>query len=223
MTNKGTIFLLFMLVSCRTESKVIAIEQSFIDAGLIDIHEIDPTIQVDLVNTSKSKNFFRKDFYGTLTKCYVQKAVALKIKKAQAILKAKHPSYSLLIYDGARPRSVSFMMYKQLKGTPLQKYVANPKTGSMHNYGAAVDVVIVDEKGNEIDMGPNPFRKNNLQLTKLLLDMKMKKKLTDKQKQNRQLLNDVMIQAGFHSIKLEWWHFNVDKKSVIRMKYKIIE
>ncbi|MGA1867578.1 MAG: hypothetical protein ACMUJM_03425 [bacterium] len=48
-------------------------------------------------------------------------------------------------------------MYDKMKGTKFEKYVANPKMGSMHNYGIAVDVPIVNRNGKEIDMGFTPF------------------------------------------------------------------
>ncbi len=42
--------------------------------------------------------------------------------------------------------------------------VANPAKGSMHNYGIAVDLTIVDNTGTELDMGFTPFRKSTLEL-----------------------------------------------------------
>jgi D-alanyl-D-alanine dipeptidase len=223
VVKKILIIVLLFLFSSSLSSVENDFEKVFIIHGLVDVQTIDPTINVDLVNSDSNKNFFRKDFYGSLTKCYVQKEVAVKLKRAQRILKRKHPEYSLLIYDGARPRSVSYRMFNQLKDTPLQRFVANPKYGSMHNYGAAVDLTIVDEKGKELAMGPNPFRKNLVQLAKLLHDLKTDKKLTKKEKENRALLKSVMKSAGFYPIELEWWHFNVGTKISILNKYKIIE
>ncbi len=44
-------------------------------------------------------------------------------------------------------------MWKVVKGTSAQRYVANPKRGSVHNYAAAVDLTLVDAQKNEMDMG----------------------------------------------------------------------
>jgi len=140
------------------------VESKFIAAGLIDVQKINNTIQVDLVNSDPAKNYFRKNFYNGLSAAYLQKEVALKLSKAQDILKAKRKDYSLLIMDAARPRSVSRLMYEQMKGTKFEKFVANPDKGSMHNYGIAVDITIVDETGQELDMGFSPFRKGSLEL-----------------------------------------------------------
>ena len=138
-------------------------------------------------------------------------------------MKGKYPSYSLQVLDAARPRSVSKLMYEKMKGTKFEKYVANPKTGSMHNLGIAVDITIVDEKDKEIDMGFSPFRKNTPSLIWQFAKMKMGIKLSDKQKDNRALLNAVMSQAGFLPLSFEWWHFNGLAKELARTKYQLIE
>ena len=87
-------------------------------------------------------------------------------------------------------------MYDKMKGTKFEKYVANPKKGSMHNYGIAVDVTIVDGNGKEIDMGFTPFYKNILSIYLGYIKFKVFN-LNKKQKQNRKLLSYVMKKAGF--------------------------
>ena len=199
------------------------VEQTFLGAGLVNVQSIDNSINVDLVNSNSRKNYFRENFYSGLTKAYLRKEVAIKLSKAQRILKSKYPEYSLQILDAARPRSVSQKMYDKMKGTKFERYVANPKKGSMHNYGIAVDITIVDNNGNELDMGFNPFNKNKLQLYWMYAKKKLGKKLSQNQKANRKLLNSVMVQAGFYPLSFEWWHFNGLKKEVARKKYQIIE
>ena len=199
------------------------IENKFIRAGLVDVKSIDPTIQVDLVNSNPDKNYFRENFYRGLTRAYLQEDVANKLSRAQKILQAKYKDYSLLVLDAARPRSVSRLMYEQMKGTPFEKFVANPDRGSMHNYGIAVDITIVDETGEELDMGFNPFRKSTIELAWLYAKKKAGIKLTDRQKKNRALLADTMTQAGFIPLSFEWWHFNGMPKAEARSRYNIIE
>ena len=137
-------------------------EMKLIDAGLVNVNEVDETINVDLVNSDPDKNFFRENYNNGLNKAYLRKEVAIKLSLAQKYLKSEFPEYSILIMDAARPRSVSKRMYDKMKGTKFEKYVANPNKGSMHNYGIAVDVTIVDVNGDEIDMGFTPFFKSNL-------------------------------------------------------------
>ena len=225
MKIKSVIILnIILLVSFAiTQVHANEIEQLFIEAGLIDVSTIDSTIQVDLVNSDPKKNFFRENYYKGLNRAYLQKEVAIKLSKAQKHLKSKYPSYSLQILDAARPRSVSQAMYDKMKGTKFEKYVANPKTGSMHNYGIAVDITIVDKNQKELDMGITPFKKNTVQIYWEYAKKKLGKKLTEKQKQNRQLLSDTMQNAGFYPLSFEWWHFNGMKKEIARKTYKIIE
>jgi len=199
------------------------VEKKFISAGLIDIKTMDKTIKVDLVNSDKKKNYFNENFYNGLKKAYLQKEVAKKLSKAQKILKKQHPKLSLYILDAARPRSVSILMYKKMKGTLFEKYVAKPKNGSMHNYGIAVDLTIVDENGKLLDMGISPFYKTKLQIYHAYAKKKLGQKLTKKQKQNRALLKRVMKTAGFYPLSFEWWHFNGLKRKVARRKYKPIK
>ncbi len=199
------------------------VETKFIGAGLIDIKSVDDSIQVDLVNSDPRKNYFKENFYSGLENAYLRKEVAIKLSLAQRILKQKHSDYSLLVLDAARPRSVSRAMYDKMKGTRFEKFVANPKKGSMHNYGIAVDLTIVDESGNEIDMGFNPFRKSTPELYWMYAKKMLGVKLTNTQKRNRKLLADVMKQAGFFPLSFEWWHFNGLPKSEARKRFKIIE
>ncbi len=216
-------FIIVSLASPAAGEPANEIEMRFIRAGLVDVHTIDPTIQVDLVNSDASKNFSRENYYSGLTRAYLCREVALKLSRAQKILKAGYPEYCLLILDAARPRSVSRLMYAKMKGTRYEKYVAHPDKGSMHNYGVAVDITIVDADGRELDMGFTPFRKSTLALYWQFAKMKMGVELSEKQAVNRKLLADTMQQAGFLPLPYEWWHFNGLPKNVTRKKYPIIE
>ncbi|MFC1832550.1 M15 family metallopeptidase [Thermodesulfobacteriota bacterium] len=200
-----------------------SIEKIFITAGLVDMATINRTVKVNLVNSDPQKNFFREDFYKGLNKAYLRKPVALKLSRAQQILKAAHPSYSLQILDAARPRSVSRAMYEKVQGTKFERYVAHPDKGSMHNFGVAVDITIVDPADNEIDMGLSPFNKTKLEIYWQYVMTKLGRQPSKKQKENRKLLSDVMQEAGFYPLSFEWWHFNGLEKEETRNKYDIIE
>jgi len=206
-----------------TLARANAVEDKFKNAGLIDIHPVDSSIQVDLVNSDPENNFFRENYYHGLNKAYLRKEVAVKLSRAQKVLKSKHPDFSLLILDAARPRSVSKQMYYKMKGTKFEKYVANPKRGSMHNYGIAVDITIVDGNGDEIDMGFTPFRKSNLEIYWQFAKMKLGFSFSEKQKKNRKLLSDTMTNSGFLPLSHEWWHFNGMPKDEARKRFQIIE
>jgi len=216
----SVIVVLLFLYSTSLSTEV---EEKFIEAGLVSISAIDKTIKVDLVNSDPEKNFFRENYYDGLNIAYLREPVALKLSKAQKILKQKRPNYSLQILDAARPRSVSRAMYEKMKGTKFERYVANPEKGSMHNYGIAVDLTIVDETGKEIDMGLSPFNKSTIEIYWQYAKMKLGLKLSKEQTANRRLLSDVMLAAGFYPLSHEWWHFNGMEKATARQQFKIIE
>ncbi|MES9930337.1 MAG: M15 family metallopeptidase [Candidatus Thiodiazotropha sp. 6PDIVS] len=199
------------------------VENKFRSAGLVDVTTIDSSIEVDLVNSDADKNFFQKDFYGGMNKAYLRKRVAKKLSKAQRLLKKEKPIYSLQVLDAARPRSVSRLMYETMKGTRFEKYVANPKNGSMHNYGIAVDITIIGQNGERLDMGPSPFYKSHVAIYWQYFLNKMGFELSHEQKSNRALLKRVMLKAGFYPLSHEWWHFNGMEKSDARNTYSIIE
>jgi D-alanyl-D-alanine dipeptidase len=211
-------FVFITSANCRANE----IEKKFVAAGLINVQAIDKSIKVDLVNSDPDKNYFRENFYNGLNKAYLRKEVAKKLSLAQKHLKSRYPEYSILIMDAARPRRVSQLMYDKMKGTKFEKFVADPKKGSMHNYGIAVDVTIVDGNDKEIDMGFSPFYKSNLSIYWGYAKLKMFD-LSEAQKQNRKLLSNVMIKADFIPLSHEWWHFNGMPKDEARYKYKIIE
>ena len=190
---------------------------------MVNVNSIDNTIKVELVNSDPKKNYFREDYYRGLNKAYLRKEVAVKLSKAQKLLKTKQPDYSLLILDAARPRSVSRLMYDKMKGTKFEKYVANPSKGSMHNYGVAVDISIVDGNGGELDMGFSPFKKSTLEIYWQFAKIKLGFNLNDEQIGNRKLLSEIMLSAGFLPLSHEWWHFNGMPKELARKKYQIIE
>lgn len=199
------------------------LEQELIKHGLVDMTSIAPSLRVEMVNAS-TKNMLGLNTYGCLTKCYLQPEAARKLSNAQKELQQFRPGFSLKLLDGARPLSVQKKMWKVVKGTPLQPFVADPARGSMHNYGTAVDITICDEKGRELEMGEPDVRrvvvgKSDQEIKQFLANIK----LSNIQKRNRELLNRVMKNAGFHPYGLEWWHFEAFEHDHVRKNFKIIE
>jgi D-alanyl-D-alanine dipeptidase len=209
----------------RCEKKALSeYEIKFIKAGLVDIQKRDPRIRVEL-KYSTNDNFFGFDAYGDLEKAYLQKDVAQKLVNAQEYLNTNMSGACLIIFDAARPRSVQQILWNSLK-MPFKekiKYVSNPKLGSLHNFGAAVDLSIVDNNGKELDMG-SPFDfLGELSYPESETKLIKEGKLTQQQLSNRKLLRRVMHKAGFFNIQTEWWHFNSCTREQAMLKYKIIE
>ncbi len=198
------------------------VERRFLAAGLIDVQRLDPSIRVDLVNSNADHNFFGEDFYHGLQQAYLQRSVAKKVVRAQKHLQRRRPGHALQIMDAARPRSVSRAMYEMMKDTRFRKYVAHPAKGSMHNYGAAVDITIADAEGELLDMGFNPFYKSKL-FAAVSFGWSKLRGSTDQQKANRALLKRIMVNAGFIPLAHEWWHFSGCSRKQARKRFKIIE
>jgi zinc D-Ala-D-Ala dipeptidase len=200
-----------------------AIELSMEELGLVNILDLDSTIKVDL-RYSTVNNFTGKDMYGELNRCYLQKDVADKLVNAQIGLKKQYPYYSLLVFDGARPVSIQQLMWDSVELSPVdrQKYLSNPANRSLHNYGAAVDVTIIDERGNELDMGTPYDFFGELAHPRKETEYFESGALSEPQLANRELLRTVMSAAGFSRIETEWWHFNSTSRARAAEIYPVV-
>ncbi len=193
-------------------------------AGLIEVRLIDSTIRVEL-KYSTTDNFMGMDLYGDFDRLYLQPDVARKLREAQAYLKAENPSLSLLVYDGVRPRSVQQKMWDTLDMPAVEKgkFVSNPQNGSLHNFGAAVDITLVGPDGQALDMGTPYDFIGELAYPRLEARFLQEGKLSQAQLDNRLLLRKVMHKAGFTVLPTEWWHFNSCSREEARRIYKIVE
>ncbi len=201
------------------------IDLSIKNPGLVDVQIIDSTIRVEL-RYATTNNFMGAIMYDSIDRLFLQRDVALKLKKAQEILKKIHPTYSLLVYDGVRPLSVQQKMWDALDSIPVAergKFLSNPKNGSIHNYGAAVDLTVCDENGIPLDMGADYDDIRKIAYPSMEQVFLQKGELTQQHITNRKLLRSVMSQAGFYNIQTEWWHFNLCSRDVAKAKYKLIQ
>lgn len=197
-------------------------EQLFIDAGLTNVQTLDSTIRVEL-KYSTTDNFLSTDVYGELTSCYLLPEVAARLVKAQKALDKAHPGYRLLCYDCARPRRVQRVMWDLVKMPNKKDYVASPDEGSIHNYGAAVDLTVTDERGIPLDMGTAYDFFGPLAWPDQELQHLRDGTLTQEQYANRLILRKAMQTAGFSRIHTEWWHFNAWPLEVVKERFRIVE
>ena len=187
-------------------------------AGLVDVQSLDDEIEVALKYATED-NFVGQNMYGTLHKAFFRPHFAKKIVEAQRLLRERHPDYSLLIYDAARPLSVQRRMRKAVEGTPLTAYVADGARGGRHNYGVAVDLTIIDGNGQPLDMGA-PFdhfgreawigtdKNTTLESYKTYVEWQRKEGIiSDEAARNRTLLLEVMNSVGLRPYAKEWWHY----------------
>lgn len=157
-------------------------------------------------------NFTKLNLYENFNRAYLHKVAYLKFEKAMILLKSKTQGYKFLVFDAFRPKAVQKIMFEFVKGTEHESYVANPERGSLHNFGLAIDLTIVDDKGVPLDMG-TPFDDfDSLAQPRLESEFLSSGKLTDQAYQNRALLKSIMDAAGFVQLPWEWWHFDADKR-----------
>ncbi len=158
---------------------------------------------------------------------YLRQGVVDRLLMAQQTLQKNHSNWRLQIFDAYRPVAVQqFMVDYTFLQVALARDLApeslteeqrqdllqqvyefwavpnlDPAMPPPHSTGAAIDVTLIDELGDEIDMGspideisersfPNHFAEGS--------DFY----------QHRQILNQAMTAAGFKRHWNEWWHFS---------------
>ena len=116
--------------------------------SMIDIEKYIPTIVLDL-RYATTNNFMKTKLYPTINYTFLRKPAAEGLKKVQTELNKK--GLGIKIFDAYRPYSVTEKMWEPIKD---DRYAADPKKGSGHNRGVAVDVTIINVKsGEEILIG----------------------------------------------------------------------
>ena len=188
----------------------------------MNIKDIDPSIKVELMY-AKSDNFVGEKMYS-FEEAYLHPKAAKAVAVANEMLGRIHPGWRLIIYDATRPMSVQQKMWDKVKGTGMQNYVSNPKNGGgLHNYGLAVDVSIMDVNGDSIPMGTRVDALTHLSHIDNEEELVEEGCMSLQAIENRRLLRRVMREAGFLTIRTEWWHFNFTTRSDARANYKAVE
>jgi len=170
---------------------------NFKPTNLVELIKLDPTLKLDIRYATKN-NLARRAVY-TQARAFLQREAAMAVVKVNRELKPL--GYGLLIFDGYRPWRVTKLFWDMTKPKDRQ-FVADPKNGSRHNRGCAVDLSLYDLKtGKEIEMtGAN--------------DEMSERSYPDytggtaKQRRMRDLLRSKMVANGFTVFKVEWWHFD---------------
>ncbi len=166
---------------------------------LVELIKVDPRLKLDIRYATPS-NFLGFAVYKQ-PRAFLQKPAALALKAAHDDLRAL--GFGLVVFDGYRPWSVTKLMWER---TPPEKraYVANPKNGSRHNRGCAVDLTLFDlETGQPVSM-PSAYD-----------DFSVKAHAdypggTADQRRHRSLLREVLENHGFLHLESEWWHFDFE-------------
>lgn len=162
---------------------------------LVDLEKYIPGIKIDIKYATKD-NFTKKVLYP-IAKAYARLPVAITLKKIQEELKAQ--GYEIKIFDAYRPYSITQLMWSVVLD---DRYAANPKKGSRHNRGCAVDLTIINSSTQkELEM-PTAFDDFTIKAHHAYT------KLPENAIKNRALLKNIMIKNNFEPITSEWWHYD---------------
>jgi zinc D-Ala-D-Ala dipeptidase len=170
---------------------------NFKQTDLVELIKLDAGIKLD-IRYATSNNFTGRPVY-TEARAFLQRPAAQALVKVNEELKPL--GYGLLIFDGYRPWSVTKIFW-DITSKENKKFVADPKKGSKHNRGCAVDLSLYDlATGKEIEM------------TGVYDEMSERSYPyyaggTEGQRKMRDLLRERMEANGFKVYDYEWWHFD---------------
>jgi D-alanyl-D-alanine dipeptidase len=164
---------------------------------LVDLKAAIPGLLVDL-RYAGTDNFMHTPLYSSASSTYLRKPAADSLVKIQQQL--NRMGLGLKIFDAYRPYSVTEKMWEPVRD---DRYAADPKKGSGHNRGTAVDVtIIISATGTELGMG-TAF--DNFSDTAHHAFTNLPEEIL----QNRLLLKKTMEQHGFKALDTEWWHYSL--------------
>jgi len=129
--------------------------------------------------------------------CYLHADAAACLQRAIAL--AGRHGLRLRIFDAYRPAEAQWVLWSHF---PDADFVADPRLGSPHSRGVAVDLTLVDAAGAELDMGTgfDDFTARSHHGNG---------EVSATAQRNRYLLMGLMLSAGWQYYAAEWWHYHV--------------
>ena len=164
---------------------------------MVDIKKLIPNIILDL-RYATTNNFMHRKLYLAVTTTYLRLPAAKALQRVETEL--NELGLGLKIFDAYRPYSVTEKMWEPIKD---DRYVADPKKGSGHNRGIAVDLTLINLKTKEalpMGTGFDNFSDTAHQTFTALPEEIL---------QNRNLLKNLMEKYGFKALETEWWHYSI--------------
>jgi len=156
-----------------------------------------PEFDVDIALAyATAENFTAAPVYRQAI-CYLHPVAA---EKLQAVIRAASAmGYRLRIFDAFRPSEAQWLLWNH---TPDPDFLADPRRGSPHSRGVAVDLTLLTAEGKPLDMGTgfDAFTP---------LSHHGNTGVTRKAQQNRLVLLGLMTQAGWDFYRNEWWHYQL--------------
>ena len=165
---------------------------------LVELVKLDPSIRLDM-RYATTNNFTGRVLYSE-ARAFLTVAVAQAVVRASA--KARADGFGLTIYDAYRPWRVTKQLWDATPVGPKKDYVANPKRGSKHNRGCAVDLTLHDlrtgllvEMPTEFDDFSEKAHRDYAGASTVAIS-------------NRARLQRYLEAEGFVGLSNEWWHFD---------------
>lgn len=162
---------------------------------LIKITSKTHNVLID-IKYATSDNFTNQSVYNKPL-CYLHEEAEKALRDAIEI--ADKQNLRFLIFDAYRPQEAQEKLWAH---TPDPNFLADPKRGSPHSRGVAVDLTLIDSDNKPLDMGTEfdaftPLSHHgNFEIS------------TQAQK-NRLLLMGIMTTAGWDFYRNEWWHYQL--------------
>lgn len=164
---------------------------------LCEMKAAEDDLDIDMVYAT-DRTFTGSAVYGRAA-CFLLPEAAGLLRKAVAI--ARPLGLRLKVLDAFRPAEAQWVLWNH---TPNPEFIADPRRGSPHSMGAAVDLTLVDAaSGDELDMG-TPF--DDL---RALSHHGVTEGISPQAQDNRLRLLGIMTAAGFDFYRNEWWHYQL--------------
>ncbi len=171
----------------------------FKEADLVEIAEIDPTIRLD-IRYATTNNFLGRPVYAQ-ARAFLQRPAAEALSRAQRSLNAR--GYGLVVFDGYRPWSVTKIFWDSASDEERRiEFVANPRKGSRHNRGCAVDLSLIDLKTGMTVRMPSEYDEFSERAFPTYEGG------APESRAFRDMLRRAMEAEGFTVYSAEWWHFD---------------
>lgn len=160
--------------------------------------EITPSDSVSIwLAYATPQNFTGEPVYQANAKCFLHPEAAECLHKAVEL--AKVQGYTIKIFDAYRPSEVQWALWNH---SPDPDFLADPRRGSPHSRGVAIDLTLCDADGNELDMGTefDAFTP---------LSHHGNTGVSAQAQMNRFILMGIMTTAGWDFYRNEWWHYQL--------------
>lgn len=165
------------------------------ETALVEITPENRPILLDLAYAT-ARNITGRPVYRRAL-CYLHADAAARLD--QVVDLARALDLRLKIFDAFRPSEAQWVLWN---ARPDPDFLADPRRGSPHSRGAAIDVTLVDSAGAELDMGTgfDAFTP---------LSHHASTAVSAAAQRNRFLLLGLMTAAGWDFYRNEWWHYQL--------------